>query len=200
MMGAVINEPPNGVRMGEAKRRGSLQQRVEQAQDRDAALPSVMLERVNVPVDEELFIFCTNVYMAAASLTMPVENPETKKVHIEDVGTVAFSDIPMNRGMLAVTNELNEQGVDEVTRFSLCWRIMHFGDVLKETGRFARWIRPLDGVDSTDVADALIRACAHAKMRVDGSGSFDMDDVSRYAEEIEARMDFGDGAGTAIAV
>ncbi|WP_233874603.1 TraB/GumN family protein [Paraburkholderia adhaesiva] len=182
--------------MGEANRRGSREQRVVEAKERTMGSLSQMAEWVNLPVDENLYLFCSNLYSAAAHMSMPVENPESKELRIDGFGTVAFSDIPVNRGMLAVTNELNEQGVDQKTRFSTCWRIMHFGDVLGETERFAKWLRPGEEPGAIDVAEALIRACAIARIDMSNDkGSFDMDDVARHAAEIAVRLDAEDRVG-----
>ncbi|MBC8641565.1 hypothetical protein IAG25_32600 [Caballeronia sp. EK] len=159
-----------------------------------------MQEWANRPVDEDLFLFCTNLYTAAARMTMPVENPEARPITIEGMGTFAFKDIPMNRGMMAVTKELIDQGVDEPTRTSMCWRVMNFGDVLNEGERFARWFRAGDRPGAVSVAEALIRAGAVAKIDFSKeSATFDMDDVARHAAQIEARLESeandGDASG-----
>ncbi|MBN3815589.1 hypothetical protein G3N57_02770 [Paraburkholderia sp. Se-20369] len=179
--------------MGEAKRRGSRDKRATEAKERAGGSLSRMAEWANLPVDEELYLYCSNVYSAAAHMSMPVENPESKRFQIDGFGTFAFSDIPVNRGMLAVTKELNERGVDHPMRFSMCWRIMHFGDVLAETERFANWMRPGEEPGAVEVAEALIRACAVARIDMSNDkGSFDMVDVARHATEIEARLDADD--------
>lgn len=181
--------------MGEAKRRGSRVQRVSEARGRKIDALSHMEEWVNLPVDEDLYLFCSNLYSAAAHMSMPVENPASKQLGIEGLATFAFSDIPVNRGMLAVTKELRDQGIAEPTRFSMCWRVMHFGDVLAERERFAKWIRPGEEPGAVAVAEALIRACAVARIDLsDDKGSFDMDDLARHAAEIEARLGDDDGA------
>ncbi|WP_334037765.1 hypothetical protein [Burkholderia gladioli] len=176
--------------MGEAKRRGRSEKRATKTKGPASASLSRMAEWANLSVDEDLYLYCSNLYVAAAHLSMPVENPGAKKLRIEGVGTLAFADLPINRGMLAVTKELSEQGVDQPLRFSMCWRIMHFGDVIAETERFANWIRPGTEQGEIEVAEALIRACATARIDMSNDkGSFDMDDVARLAAEIDARLE-----------
>jgi hypothetical protein len=176
--------------MGEAKRRGSADLRTEEAKRKKIASMSKMAERINVQVDEDLYLYCSNIYSAAAQMTMPVENPENKKIHIKGTGTFSFTDNPTNRGMLAVTQELREQGIDEEIRMSMGIRIMQFGDVLTAKDRFTKWIRPSGDGDSLDVAEALIRACAKAKIVLaDDDMYFDLDDVERHATVIEDRIE-----------
>jgi len=183
--------------MGEAKRRGSVEERKAHAEEQARSHLEKMVERVNLPVDEELFMYCSNLYSAAASLAMPVENPEEKKLYIEGMGNFGFKDMPMNRGMLAITKELREQGIAEDVRFSMGIRIMHFGQVLEARNRFAQWIRPKDEDGSVDVAEALIRACAIAKFQLtEGEMNFDLDDVELHASAIEKRLDAEDSAST----
>lgn len=187
--------------MGEAKKRGSAEERKAFARADERAKLEKMAEKVNLPVDEDLFLYCSNLYSAAASFAMPVENPEEKKIHIQDVGTFGFKDMPMNRGMLAITKELREQGIAEDIRFSLGNRIMHFGHVLEARDRFPQWIRSKDKDDSVDVAEALIRACALAKfILTDDDLVFDLDDVELHASAIGKRLDAEDsvpiGSGT----
>lgn len=57
-------------------------------------------------VDAQLFVFCAELYRAAASLAMPVENPENRPLVADGDKVYALSDRPMNRGMLAVMKEL----------------------------------------------------------------------------------------------
>ncbi|MDN4572010.1 hypothetical protein DBB29_00745 [Pandoraea cepalis] len=183
--------------MGEAKRRGSREQRASEAKDRSSASLAKIAEWVNARVDEDLYLYCHNLYAVAADMRMPVENPESRKVTVGEFGTIAFSDIPLNRGMLAVTKELEEQGMDHQTRFAMCWRIMHFGDLLAETDRLSKWIRPGEEPGALNVSEALIRACAHARIDIDEqNGSFDLDDLARRAMEIEARLDAEDSSSS----
>lgn len=148
-----------------------------------------MQEWVNTPVDEDLFLFCTNLYTAAARMTMPVENPEARSITLEGFGTFSFKDMPVNRGMTALMDELVQQGVNEPTRASMCWRVMNFGYILNESERFAHWFRPGDKEGAVAVAEALIRAGAVAKINfIKESATFDMDDVARHAVAIEARL------------
>lgn len=187
--------------MGEAKKRGSAEGRKALAMADERAKLERMAEKVNLPVDEDLYLYCSHLYSAAASFATPVENPEEKNIHVQDVGIFGFKDMPINRGMLAITKELREQAIAEDIRFSLGNRIMHFGQVLEARDRFPRWIRSIDEHDSVDVAEALIRACALAKfVLTDDDLVFDLDDVELHASAIEKRLDSEDrvpiGSGT----
>jgi len=73
-------------------------------------------------VDPDLFLWCQGIYYAAASLSMPVENPAAKPLFADGDKTYAFSDIPINRGMLAVMKELRERELSEEQRMAISWR------------------------------------------------------------------------------
>lgn len=176
--------------MGEAKKRGTKEQRAKLRFDQELPSLDKMREYTNSPVDEDLFLFCSNLYSAAAQMTMPVENPAARPIIKSGGKTYSFSDIPMNRGMLAVMSELNEQNTTQVIKMSMSWRIMHFGDVLSETDRFSKWIRDTNEEGAMEVAESLIRACARANMVMTNEvASFDLDDVERLAVEITARLE-----------
>lgn len=181
--------------MGEAKRRGSKEDRIKEAHERDQLDLGKMAETLARPVDEELFLFCMQVYMAAAKMTMPVENPENRKVDIEGFGEIAFTDNSTNRGMMAVSNELADQGVDEATRIAVTFRVTQLGDLFRAKDRLSKWIRPADASGEVEISDALLRACASAKINFtpDRAG-FDLEDLDRIATEIDARLEAEEAA------
>lgn len=141
-------------------------------------------------VEPELFTWCTNVYGAAAHLTMPVENPANKPIVQDHKGRLlALSDIPINRGMLAVMKELRERQVDDRQRMAMTMRIMHFGEVF-EAPETQRFIRPGGAEGQVEISQALIEACATARLTVtDEAMGFDLADVARIAAEIDAAED-----------
>lgn len=59
--------------MGEAKRRGNREQRLAQAKAGGEFSLSKMEEWVNLPVDEDLFLFCSNLYTAGAQMSMTMD-------------------------------------------------------------------------------------------------------------------------------
>lgn len=175
--------------MGEAKRRGTKDQRVAEALDAS----EFNFYKTPESVDEDLFLYCSNIYSAAAQMSMPVENPASKPIFRDDKGTYSFSDIPMNRGCLAVNKELIEMGQPINVRHAMITRLMQFGDILKPNPLFAQWIKPGEAEDELNVAESLIRACAAAKIVIsETSISFDMEDVARLSAEIEIRLDTQD--------
>ena len=54
-----------------------------------------------LPVDPELFLWCQGVYYAAATMTMPVQNPEYTRIPLNEKGGFVLKDMPINRGMQA---------------------------------------------------------------------------------------------------
>lgn len=172
--------------MGEAKRRGNKEQRIAEARE----IQDFNLLQHPETVDEELFLYCSNIYSAAAQMTMPVENPASKPLFRDKKGTYSFSDIPLNRGCLAVTKELIDMGQPINVRHAMITRLMQFGDVLKPNPLLSKWIKPGEAEDELNVAESLIRACAVAKIIItENSISFDMEDVARLSAEIEEKLE-----------
>jgi hypothetical protein len=181
--------------VGEAKRRGSVTDRVDAAKSREADRLAAMTETMNIQFDEDQYLYCLTMYQAAAGMSMPVENPENRKIQIEGYGTVAFTDNPMNRGMLAVSKELTDQGMEHRERMAMVSRIMHFGDIIEAKDRFSHWFQPSTEEGALSINEALMRAGATARIIVSGDQmGFDLDDVERIANEISNRLDAEDSS------
>ncbi len=139
-------------------------------------------------VDPDLFVWCSNVYQAAANLSMPVENPASIAKFRDGESGYVPSDIPVNRGMLAVMKELSDRDVGDDERMALSWRIMHFGQVFDHMDRLTEFVKEGDSPSSVMVSEALMKACASARfVEIDGDLRFDIEDVIRIAREITAR-------------
>lgn len=154
---------------------------------------SFLAKTANRPVDPDLFLWCTNIYQAAAGMTMPVENPATKKIMVGE-RTLSFTDIPINRGMMAVMKELGERNASQEDRMAIAWRLMHFGEIFKRADQeLAEFFRtPEDDPESKEISTAVIKACATARMIIDGeSVEWDIPDLIRIAREIENSEDEG---------
>ena len=134
-------------------------------------------------VDAQLFVFCAELYQAAASLAMPVENPENRPLVVDGDKVYALSDRPMNRGMLAVMKELREQGYPEDMRYAITSRLLHMGEIF-EKKELAPFIKPGDHPGTISVSDALLHACAKARFVWEGEYmGFDIADVVRIARQ-----------------
>jgi hypothetical protein len=136
-----------------------------------------------LPVDPELFLWCQGVYCAAATMAMPVQNPEYTRVPLNEKGGFVLKDMPINRGMLAVLKELRERKASEETKMAMMTRLMHFGDILREAA-LATFIKRRGDSDELSVSEAVIKACATAKLVVINDRiRFDIDDLARIAQQ-----------------
>lgn len=136
------------------------------------------------PVDPEAYLYCYQVYSAAAGMKMPMESPSKKPILKDGDSVYSLSDIPMNRGMLAISKELNELDFSEQQRKSMMTRIMEFGELL-DRKELSEFVKPAPRKVDIMVSAALIKACATAKMYVDeGRIGFNVADVARIAQEI----------------
>lgn len=145
------------------------------------------------PVDPDLFLWCQGIYHAAASLSMPVENPAAKPLFSDGDKTYAFSDIPINRGMLAVMKELRERGLSEEQKMAISWRIMHFGDIFKHQNKLQAFIKNGDSPEELQVSEALIKACATERIiTTKKNASYDINDVARIAQELTDAEELGE--------
>ncbi|MPZ46462.1 MAG: hypothetical protein GEV05_24370 [Betaproteobacteria bacterium] len=114
---------------------------------------------------------------------MPVQNPEYRRVPLDEKGGFVLKDIPMNRGMLAVAKELRERDAPENVRMAMMTRLMHFGQIMREPA-LAAFIKRTGDSDELSVSEAVIKACGAAKMVVvDDRIRFDIDDVARIARQ-----------------
>lgn len=148
---------------------------------------SFLAKTANRPVDPDQFLWCANIYQAAARMTMPVENPATKKIQIGEK-TMSFTDIPINRGMMAVMKELGERNASQEDRMAIAWRLMHFGEIFKHADKeLAEFFRPAeDDPEAKEISTAVIKACATARMIVEEkSVEWDIPDLIRIARELE---------------
>lgn len=175
--------------MGQAKQRGTFEQRQQQAIEANGHF----LERISEPLDIETFKYAYSVLMAAGSLKMPVENPKNRIAFVdEEAGReYRFGDIPMNRGMLALSAELREMGVDNQQAYIM--RLMQMHQVYDQRkGILAGYFKDC-GEDKIMVSLDLIEAMAVAKFTfpsaeemenpgVDEFG-FDIDDLAAKAAE-----------------
>jgi hypothetical protein len=162
---------------------------VNKANKQRGSIKDAFADALNTPLDEDLFLYCLSLYQEAASLRMPVENPENRKFVIEDIETVAFTDNPMNRGFSAVNKEMDEQGFDQPKRMAMMTRIMHIGQIFEAQDRFKHWFAPSPGDGSMMINDALLRAAAVARfVTANDKMHFDLDDVERCANAIDQRL------------
>jgi hypothetical protein len=129
-------------------------------------------------VEPEELMFAFNVADAAASLRMPVENPGTKSIKLLDekkgkVRTIALTDRPMNRAMLAVGEHFKGDKFK-----ALMWRLLAMHDILEDP-RLASWVRQAsDG--RTEIAESLLAAAARARMTTK-KNTFDIDEIAKLA-------------------
>ncbi len=136
------------------------------------------------PVDPQLFLWCSNVYSAAAHLAMPVENPENQPILELEGKVYSFSDMPINRGMLAVMKELRDRGVSEDDRMAFAARLMHFGEVL-QSKKLQKFMKKGEEPGTLMVSEALVRACATARMKISKNRiRYDISEIQRIAQEL----------------
>jgi hypothetical protein len=131
---------------------------------------------LTVPVDPAVFEFAIPLFQAAASGAYP--DAHIKPAQPDDGPGFRLTNIPMNRGMLAVMKETKHLSQDE--REALVMRLMHFGDAFvaaRADPRFAEHVK--DGQDDAVlVSDAFQRGVAVCAFKVtDDHVVPDMDDL-----------------------
>ena len=151
-------------------------------------------EKFLEPVDPELFLWCWNIYCAAASRQMPVDDPGNKPVMIGG-SEVRFTDNPMNRGIMAVTSELRGLGKDFTLKSQVMFRITQFHEIIQHRDEMGTWLSEGESEQTLEVSESLIKACARAKLE-NGEDNlhFVIPDVVRLAGEFDA-AEQEEGAG-----
>lgn len=134
------------------------------------------------PVDPELYRFCVDVAGRAITGDLhdchvpppPDDTPE---------GSIYFTDIPMNRAMLAVLREIQHLPYED--QLPVSWRVMHTADYfrrLMSDGRFEDYFRLED--DGSYVDERIFDALAVAPMVVkEEDVTIDVDAVFRSLTE-----------------
>src|SRR5437899_2792282 len=91
-------------------------------------LTELMQEALRARCDPDTFMYLFGVYEAAASRKMP-SKPGAFRPPDEPGKWLVLSDIPINRGMLAVVGELRSIGISETLMQAYMMRIMDFAEV-----------------------------------------------------------------------
>lgn len=131
------------------------------------------------------FLALTLIYQCASSV--PLRKPAGPGYYL--------SDIPINRGMLAVVSAMRNHGDSVQSQLSTTMRMMHMNEIFEASEYFGNYIRPgTDGDHSIEVADALLKAVAVARLqRSKGGFRFDLADVLAHAQRFEIAEDSRDG-------
>ncbi|GAB2875962.1 hypothetical protein GCM10027093_09270 [Paraburkholderia jirisanensis] len=175
--------------MGEARRRGTREERAKRASSESVRAISDMAVW---PVDEDLFADCIGIYLATADTA--AASRVSRMVHAAR-SMVGHAGISFNQGLKSVGVRLKAAGIDERTISAIALRLMHFGDVLRDETCAARWIEKGDVANDIRIDAALVRACASARIIVDADDSrFDLNDVVHAATRIQSRMASGEPA------
>ncbi|GAB5604887.1 hypothetical protein [Sideroxyarcus sp. TK5] len=160
--------------MGEHKRKKLAPEELRQDEN--------WLDDMLLPVDFEIFKFVSQTYQAAARMTMPVENPSARPILEMNGKQYSFSDMPINRGMLAAKGQLNE--LEAKNHQAYLNRLMHFGEILEARERLGDLIREGNEPGALMISEAVMYAAATAKMFVSGEHmGYDIDDVVQVAHD-----------------
>jgi hypothetical protein len=133
-------------------------------------------KQMEKPVKPELFAFAVPLYQAAASgelhgAHIPKPDPEKPGMYL--------TNIPINRGMLAVMNQTRH--LSHAERGALTWRLMHFGQAIQAAladERFGEHVKPGDEPESLLISSEFQDAYAVCKFETIGENSRpDMEDL-----------------------
>jgi hypothetical protein len=155
--------------------------RVPKKRGHGVGLKEIMTRALASRCDPEVYLYLTNVYSAAASRKMPSKAGAFRPPD-EPGRWLVLSDIPINRGMLAVVGELRSMNIKDELMHAYMMRVMDFSQVFEHREKFAEFIRDSDEPGAVSVSEALIKACAAANYLIAGEHmQFDLDDVLRRA-------------------
>jgi hypothetical protein len=139
------------------------------------------LQEMMTSVDADRFLEMSHVFQAGARV--PLELRSGPGYHL--------TDIPMNRGMMAVVGAWKKAGAPDAQLNATMTRLMSLGDIFEAPEYFGDYIRPGDSADDgIAVADVLLRATALARLvDVEGCLRFDLADVLAHAQRLDAEKD-----------
>lgn len=162
--------------MGKASRRKA-------ARRGAASTTSNFLTGMAEPLDPDVFKMMVEVWQAASSMSMPTENPQESKIHLADTGdTISFTDNGLNRGMMAVTRQCREIGIENPQGYTA--RLMHLPDIFDAQERFGELM--VAGADGgLSVHGSVLTAAATAKFYASPERmGFDIDDLIAKAQAL----------------
>lgn len=141
-------------------------------------MKSKFIQDLQAPADPDRFLAMTQVYQRAARVPLP--KPSGPGLYL--------SDMPINRGMLAVVGAMRKHGDSEQALRATTMRMMHMDEIFDARDYFGDYIRPgTDDEDSIEVADVLMKAAAVARILPLGDGAcFDLEDVLAHAQRFDA--------------
>ena len=113
-----------------------------------------------VPFDEFKYLF--QIFTAAADLSMPVESPSAYSFELDGAGYVP-TDIPINRGMLAIVKEASSTEV----YFSTAARIFELGRIADDK-RFSKFVQVDEDGEVCAIGESLLYAVSQVKMKTPG--------------------------------
>ena len=148
-------------------------------------LPSgPFLDLCTAPVEEDLFLFYSQIAISAAQLEMSVPNPEMYGVTVfdDESGTAArynFTDNAMNRMMVGLKENMSEEQQDTIMP-PIMTRMLAVMPLLKDK-RLAQWVVRDVEKGYTRISDAVFKAAAAAT--VNNDLQFDMDDFQQILAE-----------------
>jgi hypothetical protein len=149
------------------------------------------------PVDMDRFRFALGVYGAAAEMKGPYDNPQTFALNLVDgdgsTSCIRFTDIPENRGMLAVKKEFPDP--DEF--HSLMCRIWMVPDVVRNPKLTKMGLVRRDSEGNPEIHDAIINALASAPFRK--SGKLDKAAFFALVKSEQDRIETGESGGLTTA-
>lgn len=154
----------------------------KRAKPKGKSLEKTMKDAIQQPVPTDVFQFCVELFQAAARRTYPeatIPRPDPDKPGYY------LTDIPINRGMLAVVKETRHLAKD--VQQSLLMRLMHFGemvDAASKDPRFDGHIKPGETADVTLVSSG-IQDC-YAACRFVLTGDHIAPDFGHLAELVAA--------------
>jgi hypothetical protein len=144
------------------------------------------------PVPVDVWRACLTLYQSARHFATPVRNPEEYKVAVGKT-VVRFTDIPMNRGIVAVKEFLRDSHQEFFP--AVLARLLTVGRVLaaaRQQERFARFFQPdTDDGKAWMVNEVLLDALASVPL--DPATSIaDLEALHSIASELVAREEAED--------
>lgn len=148
-------------------------------------MKSQYLQDLQATADPTRFLAMMQVYQEGARA--PLAPRSEQGLHL--------TDIPINRGMMAVVGAMREHGDSDQALRATTMRLMHMDEIFEARDFFGHFFRPgTDGDDSIEVSEALLKAAAVARIEPMGEfARFDLADVLAYTQRFEAAEEVEEG-------
>lgn len=150
------------------------------------------------PVNVETFRYACAVFTFTGMGKIASDNPEDRPIRLglddDRERVLRMTDVPINRAMMKMMDELREAGVCDEDRMAIGMRVISMDQIVADnSGRLSSFIQNRD--EGVSIDECLLDAAATARFSFSSSqrkgeqGGYDIADLAAKAQALKARTE-----------